>query len=41
MKPKDVKRKRKNALKKWIKERLGQWQPKSKETPASHTKLSA
>ncbi|TCP29744.1 hypothetical protein EV207_10835 [Scopulibacillus darangshiensis] len=40
MKP-NGKRKRKNALKKWLKERLGKWEPKSKKTPASNSKISA
>ncbi|WKB35052.1 hypothetical protein QS257_15100 [Terrilactibacillus sp. S3-3] len=41
MKPKDVKRRRKGAIRKWLKERLGQWQPKSQETPTTNLKLPA
>ncbi|MFD2617102.1 MULTISPECIES: hypothetical protein [Terrilactibacillus] len=41
MKHKTAIRKRKNALKKWLREQLGHWQPKTKETPASSSKLPA
>ncbi|GGE51211.1 hypothetical protein GCM10011391_32500 [Pullulanibacillus camelliae] len=43
MKPKVyAKKKRRDALKKWLKERLGSWQPKEKQSPTStHSKLSA
>ncbi|MFC4620124.1 hypothetical protein ACFO4N_15530 [Camelliibacillus cellulosilyticus] len=42
MKPKSsVKRKRRDALKKWLKDRLGSLQPKEQQGTASQTKLSA
>ncbi|MGV3488182.1 MAG: hypothetical protein ACO1OC_06305 [Tuberibacillus sp.] len=42
MKPKAVaKRKMRGALKQWLKERLGNLQPKQQQGTASNTKLSA
>lgn len=36
-----IKRRKKNALKKWLKEHWSQWKPKGQKTPASPTKNSA
>ncbi|MBM7656689.1 hypothetical protein [Sporolactobacillus spathodeae] len=41
MKPKNVRRRRKNSIRKWLKETLGQLQPKSQDVPSSNVKLPA
>lgn len=41
VKPKDVRRKRKQSIRRWLKETLGQWQPKSKDAPTANLKLPA
>ncbi|MFT8363207.1 MAG: hypothetical protein ABF586_12635 [Sporolactobacillus sp.] len=41
MKPKNVRRKRKNSIRRWLKETLGQLQPKSQDTPSTNVKLPA
>ncbi|WP_274519616.1 hypothetical protein [Caenibacillus caldisaponilyticus] len=42
MKPKaQAKRRRRDVLKKWLKERLGSWQPKQQQSPAPQVKIPA
>ncbi|MDD9147277.1 MULTISPECIES: hypothetical protein [unclassified Sporolactobacillus] len=41
MKPKEVRRRRKHSIRRWLKETLGQLQPKSKDAPTANLKLPA
>ncbi|WP_256359835.1 hypothetical protein ABNN70_08970 [Sporolactobacillus sp. Y61] len=41
MKQKNVRRRRKNSIRKWLKETLGQLRPKTQDTPSANLKLPA